>query len=199
MDGHGRTRTGTDEHGQTLFVRIRPCPSVSVRVRPLLVLFILLFGLSGCGYRHAASTRTTKGQSIAVQPLTNRTTTFEVEQILTRALVRSFVEKSAYRVVQDPSRADIVLKGEILAVNATPVIFGRETFGTAFLVTVNAKVELRDARNGKLVFKNDNYLFREQYEINADVKNFFSELNPALERIANDFGASVVAAVLEDF
>ena len=43
------------------------------------------------------------------------------------------------------------------------------------------------------------YLFREQYVINVDVRNFFSELNPALGRIADDFAASVVTTVLESF
>jgi len=165
----------------------------------LLVCLLTLIIGSACGYKTAAATRSLKGQSIAVEPLINRTTTFEVEQTLTRAVVRNLVEKSSYRVVQDPSRADVVLRGEILSVMATPVIFGRETFGTAFLVTLNAKVELKDRKTGKLLFKNDSYLFREQYEINADVKSFFSELNPALERMASDFASSVVSTVLEDF
>ena len=160
---------------------------------------LILTLTSACGYRTASATRSLKGQSIAVEPLLNKTTTFEVEQILTRALVRSLVEKSSYRVVQDPAKADVVFRGEILSVMATPVIFGRETFGTAFLVALSAKVELKDRKTGKILFKNDSYLFREQYEINADVKSFFSEQNPALERIAADFGASVVSTVLEDF
>ena len=172
-----------------------PSPHASV----LLVIAVLALLGSSCGYRTASATRSLKGQSIAVVPLVNKTTTFEVEQILTRAVVRSLIERSSYRIVQDPSQADVVLRGEILSVMATPVIFGRETFGTAFLVALNAKVELKDRRTGKLLFKNDNYLFREQYEINADVKSFFSELNPALERIAADFGSSVVSTVLEDF
>ncbi|HXK61621.1 MAG TPA: LPS assembly lipoprotein LptE [Acidobacteriota bacterium] len=177
-----------------------------VRLLAALILLVLL-PLVACGYRPAVATRSIKGQSIAVEPLVNRTTTFEVEQTLTRALVRNLVEKSSYRVTPELSQADVILRGEILSVNATPVIYGRrlteesgrETFGSAFLVTLNARVELRERQTDKVLFKNNNYLFREQYEINADVQNFFSELNPALERIANDFGASVVATILEDF
>jgi hypothetical protein len=153
----------------------------------------------GCGYRPGAAGRVEGAQSIAVAPLGNRTTTFEVEEILSRALARGFVEKSPYRVVTDESQADFVLRGEVLSVTATPVIFGQETFGTAFLVTLNARVELTDRQTGKAVFRNDNYVFREQYEINVDVRNFFSELNPALERIAFEFASSVVSSILEDF
>ena len=42
-------------------------------------------------------------------------------------------------------------------------------------------------------------MFRDQYVINVDVENFFSELNPALERIGQDFAASVVVGILEGF
>lgn len=165
----------------------------------LTVAVFVLAGLWGCGYRVASASRTVKGDSIAVSPFENRTTTFEVEQILTREIHRTLVRKSGYRVVNKPSEADVVMSGEITSVSAVPVVFGRETFGSAFLVTLNAKVELKDRRSGKTFFRNDNYVFRDQYETNSDVKNFFSELNPALERIAADFASSVVTAVLEDF
>ncbi|RPJ59537.1 MAG: hypothetical protein EHM23_13715 [Acidobacteria bacterium] len=176
-----------------------PGPALRKKAQWTALLLVVALLTTACGYRPASATRSVKGQSIAVETLVNRTTTFEVEQILTRALIRSLVEKSSYRIVQDPSQADVVLRGEILSILATPVIFGSETFGTAFLVTLHAKVELRDRRTDKILLKNDSYLFREQYEINADVKYFFSEQNPALERIAADFGSSVVSTVLEDF
>lgn len=169
-------------------------------VRAVLVtgLAVFLSG-AGCGYKTATAGRAAQGKTLLVTPLVNKTTTFEVEQMMTRALAKSFIEKSPYKVVNDMSKADFVIKGEITAMNATPVIFGRETFGSAFLVTLAAKVRLEDRKTGKVVFRNDAYLFREQYEINADTRNFFTELNPALERIASDFASSVVSTVLADF
>jgi len=148
-------------------------------------------------------------KTLTVTPLQNQTTTFEVEQILTRALVKSFVEKTAFKVVDETDSPDLLLKGRVVNVYATPVIFGRETdpnpqgrssgFGSTFLVTLNAAIEIQEKSSGKVVFRNDNYVFRDQYEINIDPRNFFSELNPALDRIATDFAASVVTSVLEDF
>jgi hypothetical protein len=122
-----------------------------------------------------------------------------VEQVLTQSVIRALVQKSGYRVTRDPAQADRILEGVISRVTANPVLFGEETFGSTFLVTLNARVELREQQSGKILFKNDEYIFREQYIINVDVKNFFSELNPALGRIADDFAASVVTTVLEGF
>ena len=137
--------------------------------------------------------------TLAVLPLENKTTTSEVEQILTRSLVRAFVEKSSYRVINDPSQADAVLRGVVSRLSASPVIFRRGTFGSTFLVTLQAQVELQDQRSGKVLYKNDGYIFREQYQINVDVENFFSELNPALGRVAGDFASSVVTTLLESY
>ncbi len=181
------------------------------RSRHLCLMVVLLASLcSACGYRVASKNRLASSyKTLTVTPLQNQTTTFEVEQILTRALVKSFVEKTAFKVVDEKDSPDLLLKGRVVNVYATPVIFGRETdsnprannsgFGSTFLVTLNAAIEIQEKSSGKVVFRNNNYVFREQYEINIDPRNFFSELNPALDRIATDFAASVVTTVLEGF
>ena len=109
------------------------------------------------------------------------------------------MERSEYRVVNDSSQADAVLKGTVSQMSANPVLFGGDIFGSTFLVTLNASIELRERRTGKILFENDQYIFREQYVINADIENFFSELNPATRRIARDFASSVADTVIENF
>ena len=169
-------------------------------------LALLLATQVACGYKVATQNRVDPDiGTLAVLPLENKTTTFEVEQILTRSLVRAFIERSSYTVVSDSSQADAVFQGQsrdFYQVSANPVIFGEQTFGSTFLVTwlsVVGRVELRERETSKLLFENNNFIFREQYVINVDVRNFFSELNPALGRIADDFASSVVTTILERF
>ncbi len=171
----------------------------------LLCLLSLLLGLvpvflGGCGYRVASKNRLAPQlQTLAVLPLENETTTFQVEQIFTRSLIHAFVERSSYRLVHDPAQADAVFSGVIFSTTANPVIFRQRAFGSTFLVTLRARVQLQDRRDGRILYRNDRYLFREQYVINVDVRNFFSELSPALERVARDFSSSVVTTLLEGF
>lgn len=163
---------------------------------------LLAAGLAtaGCGYKSAASQRVDWGlRTVAVLPLENRSNAFEVEQILTRRLVHAFIEKSHYRVISDASQADGVLSGTVTGVSANPVVFGPATLGSTFLVTLRAQVELKDRRTGRSLYVNNNYIFREQYQINSDVESFFSERNPAIERIAEDFANAVVSTILESF
>jgi len=156
--------------------------------------------LSGCGYRVASHNRLESDvDKLHVAPFKNETPTFQVEQILTRAVVNAFVRRSPFNVVSDPEEADTIMTGIVQRVTADPVIFGQETFGSTFLVTLNLQVEVRNRTTGAILFQQDDYIFREQYVINVDVENFFSELNPALGRLAEDFGSSVVSTILENF
>ncbi len=184
-------------------------PVVSRRysaVRPIsarswqLLLVGCLAALVGCGYKSAASQRMDWGvRTLAVLPLENRSTTYEVEQILTRQLVHALVEKSSFKIVSDASQADAVLSGSVIRLTANPVIFGPATLGSTFLVTMGVQVELKDRTTGRILYSNNSYVFREQYQINPDVENFFSERNPAIERIAGDFANAVVTTILEAF
>ena len=165
-------------------------------------LWILLASGSivSCGYRVAQRNRIDLGiSSVAVEPFENETTTYRVEQKLTEAMVRKFVEKTSWAVRSGPQKADAVLSGVVSRLSVSPVTFGQSSFGTTFLVTLDARVEFRENSTGRVLFKNDRYIFREQYQLNIDIERFFTEQNPALDRIADDFAASVVSSILEGF
>ena len=86
--------------------------------------------------------------------------------------------------------------GEIRNISSSPVTFGTDTFGSAFLVTVQTSVKLVRAADSKVLWENTDYVFRERYVINSKVSEFFSEENPALERLSRQFAASLASAVL---
>ncbi len=138
--------------------------------------------------------------TIAVPALENQTLRYHIEQRLTEAVVREFLARAKYRVVADPAGADAVLRGEVTSVENSAVLFDTATGrATTVLVTVRLKVRLEETESGNVVWRNDNFLFREEYEVSTDVASFFDEQNPALERVARDFAATLVSAVLENF
>jgi hypothetical protein len=67
------------------------------------------------------------------------------------------------------------------------------------LVSVHLRVSLEESETKKILYKNDNYLFRESYEISTDPISFFDEQDPALDRMARDFASRLVADVMENF
>ncbi len=175
--------------------------AVSVIFRFSILVFLFSF-FAACGYHVAGrgSQLPAEWKTLAVPALENKTTRYRIEQRLTEALVRELLARTKYRIVADESAADAVLHGEVSRVESNAVLFDAATGrATAMVVTVQLKVRLTDRATGKAQYENDNFVFREQYEISTDVSSFFEEQQPALDRLARDFASRLVSAMLENF
>lgn len=158
--------------------------------------------LAGCGYHVAgtASRLPPDWQTIAVPAFKNDTTRYRIEQKMTEAVIREFLARTKYRIVQDQKSASAVLRGEVLSVETTPVLFNATTGEvTTMLVIVHTKVELVDTETQKSVYHANDMTFRGEYQISTDVQSFFEEQDPALERMSRDFAAKLVSNLLENF
>jgi Lipopolysaccharide-assembly len=158
--------------------------------------------LGGCGYHVAgrSSHLPAEWQTIAVPAFKNDTTRYRVEQRMTEAVIREFIARTKYRIIQNEDGADAVLHGEVLSVETTPVLFNATTGEvTTMLVIVHTRVQLVDAKTQKPVYHMDDMTFRDEYQISTDVQSFFQEQDPALERMSKDFASKLVGNVLENF
>jgi len=164
--------------------------------------------LCGCGYHTAGhfSTMPKNIHVIAVPVMENKTSTYRVEQKLTAATIHEFLVKTNYRVVPDAGGGDAVLTGKVLSMEVVPLLFQTTSTATtstaqatAMLVTMRCEVTLTDRATEKVLYHNADFLFRNEYELSTDVRNFFQEGDPALDRVAQDFASRLVAAVTENF
>lgn len=157
---------------------------------------------AGCGYHVAgrAANLPSDWKTIAVPAFKNDTTRYRIEQRFTAAVIRQFLERTKFHIVQDPKAADAVLHGEVLSIETDPVLFDATTGEvTTMLVAVHTKVELIDNQSQKTVYQNNDMVFRDEYQISADVQSFFEEQDPALERMSRDFASQLVSNVTENF
>ena len=177
------------------------------RTSRLLVLSVFAC-LAGCGYHVAGTTSALPKniKTIAIPALENKTTSYRIEQRLTAATIHEFLIKTPYHIVSVPENSDAVLHGKVVSLEATPLLFSTTTAAnpttsraTTMLVTVKCEVTLEDRTTGKILYHTDNFLFRNEYEISTDVASFFGEQDPALDRLAQDFAARLVAAVTENY
>lgn len=166
-------------------------------------LFALSFALllAGCGY-HVAGRGDALPKSIhtvAVPAFENLTTSYRIEQRLTSATVHEFIAATSYRI-SSANSADAVLRGKVLTVEAAPLLFDtRSGRATTMLVTVRCEVTLTQTDTQKVLFHTDKFIFRNEYEISTDIKSFFAEQDPALDRLAHDFAQRLVASVVQNF
>ena len=166
------------------------------------VALLVALGCGGCGYHVAgrAANLPSDWKTVAIPAFKNDTTAYRVEERFTQAVIREFITRTNYRVVQDKDSADGVLTGEVISIEANPATFEATTGQvTTMLVSVHAKVQLVDNQTQKVVYKNDDMVFRGEYQISSNVTNFFDEEDPALERMSHDLASHLVADVLEGF
>jgi len=153
----------------------------------------------GCGYHVRSAVRPIPGgvESLGIPTFRNLTPQYRIEQQMTQAVVKEFAVRTRAPISSRESGVDAVLLGEVRGMSATPVTFGSDSFGSAFLVTVQLAVKLVRSRDGTVLWENPDFLFRERYELNRRLVDFFSEENPALERLAREFAASLASTVLD--
>ncbi len=162
----------------------------------------LLVISSGCGYHTAGhSVQLPENvKTIAVPAFINETSTYRIEQMLTSSVVREFTTRTHYHILNNPGEtADATLRGTVLSTSASPLTYNSTTGQAAsVLVVVSMKVSLTD-RQGKVLYQNPSYLFREQYEVSQDLTSFFEEGSPAFRRLSQDFARTLVSNILEGF
>lgn len=167
-----------------------------------LLVFLFLVLTAGCGYHTAGHVvqLPENVKTIAIPAFKNETLTYRIEQMLTASVVREFTTRTHYHIVNASGEdADATLRGTVLSTAATPLTYNTATGQAAsILVVVSMRVSLTD-RNGKVLYQNPAYLFREQYEVSQDLTSFFEEDSPAFRRLSQDFARTLVSNILEGF
>ncbi len=182
--------------------RLSPARSGIDRGRLSFPMLPILILLTACGYHTAghAVTLPANVQTIAIPAFVNQTQTYKIEQKLTAAVVREMVTRTHYRIVNEPTEAaDATLRGTVVTTSTSPLTYDSQTGrASSALVVVTARVTLTD-RQGKILYENPSYLFREEYQVSRELSSFFEEDSPALERLSREFARTLVSNVLEGF
>lgn len=168
----------------------------------LLLFALCLLTSFSCGYHVAGRGDRLPPdiKTIAIPAFVNSTRQFRIEQRITAALTREFIERTKYQLTTDPSGADAVLKGEIKDVRSGAIAFDPTTGrATTLQIQVTAHVDLIDQHSKKTVYSNHSFVFREQYQISQNPSALFEEQNPAFDRLSRDLARSLVTEILENF
>ena len=171
-------------------------------MRPLILVSsaFALLALGGCGYHTlgAASHLPPDVKTLAVPVFATRTETSGTETAMTEAVIREFATRTRFRVTPEAGDdADAVLHGTILKQATTPLTYNAATQqSSSFVITVVASVTLT-ARDGRILYQNKNYVFREQYQATTNLPTFVQEDPAAIQRLSREFARQLVADVLE--
>jgi outer membrane lipopolysaccharide assembly protein LptE/RlpB len=173
-----------------------------MRLPLILTALIALVGISGCGYHTlgAATHLPPDVHTLSVPLFATRTEAYHTEVPMTDAVIREFATRTRFRVTpSEKSDADAVLHGTILKESTAALTYNsstKESESSSFLITLVVSVTL-NGRDGRVLYENKNYVFRQQYQSTTDLPTFLQENPAAVERLSREFAHQLVADVLE--
>jgi outer membrane lipopolysaccharide assembly protein LptE/RlpB len=157
--------------------------------------------LTGCGYALVGKGSSLPESIKVVQftTLENRTPRVELEQRFSEAIARELVSRGRFRVQAAAEGADAVLSGTVLAFDLYPVAFDSQGRATDYQVRVTARVSLKTLPDGKAIWENPAFTFRDNYQFSATAASYADLENNAIDRVADRFAQSLVTSLLEGF
>jgi hypothetical protein len=137
-------------------------------------------------------------ETLAIPTFRNPSLRYRVEQRFTDAVTREVLRRARrLAITSDQQNADAVLTGEIKDLRSSGALLDDTGRTRMFEVVVVAAVTLRIRKPPKVLFDNQRLVFRGEFELSDDPESFFNEEDPAVDRIARAFAASVVSTILE--
>lgn len=158
--------------------------------------------LSGCGYGlvGTGSSLPPTLHTIEIPAFVNKTTRVNLEQLVTQSVGNEFVSRGRMRLVTNSKDADAILRGSIDSFGINPIAFNVQGRATQYQISITANIELLDHRNDdKVLWKNDQYRFTENYQVDIVTSDSFDQESRAINAIADRFAQSLVANLLEGF
>jgi hypothetical protein len=171
------------------------------------VVLALALASAGCGYALAGrgSFLPDYIRVVGVPQLTNATTFFQVEQVLTEKIRTEFIGRGSYAVVPDVTGADAILSGTVTGVSVQPTGFTDQQLASRYIFTITLKVAFTDTRTSMILWSNDTLSFSSEYELNTrsntaiEGSGFLDQERSSFDRIATDIASTVVTAIVEAF
>jgi len=125
---------------------------------------------------------------------------YRVESRFTDAVSREIIRRGRGLQVQGTrENADAVVEGTIRNFNFSGVLLDRQGRARVYEVTITAAVTVRDLKQNKILYDNQNLIFRDSFEFSEDPRSFFNEEDPAVERMSRAFAESVVSTIINGF
>jgi hypothetical protein len=168
-----------------------------LRLVPLLVITFFVSGFAECYKPVTKNQLPARIKTVAVPAFQNNALRYKVQSRFTSAVINELVHRGrGLRVQGDREGADAVIEGIIKTFNFTGVLLDDKGRARIFEVTIVAAVTVRDQTENRVLYDNQNFFFRGEYEFANDPRNFFNEEDPAVLRMARSFAESIVSTLI---
>ena len=134
---------------------------------------------------------------IAIPPFESWCQMGGVSQIFTREVRKRFIENGNFKIIASPKHADAVLFGTIKSCFVTPISVKNKNLTSVYSIILTLDVKFKNLHTGKNYFYSSNYVLREEYVLEGGGKDFFLQIEPAIERAAKKFSDMLISTAFE--
>jgi outer membrane lipopolysaccharide assembly protein LptE/RlpB len=139
-------------------------------------------------------------KTVAVPAFQNNALRFKIEHRFTEAVMNELIRRGhGLRVQSEREGADAVIDGVVKSFGFSGVLLDDKGRARVFEVTITAAVTVRDQHENRVLYDNQNFVFRGEFEFANDPRNFFNEEDPAVQRMARSFAESIVSTLINGF
>ena len=171
-----------------------------LRVSAFAAALLVVSGFSECYKPVTKSELPPHIKTVAVPAFQNNALRFKIEHRFTEAVMNELIRRGhGLRVQSEREGADAVIDGVVKTFGFSGVLLDNKGRARIFEVTVTAAVTVRDQHENRVLYDNQNFVFRGEFEFANDPRNFFNEEDPAVMRIARSFAESIVSTLINGF
>ncbi len=168
-----------------------------LRLSALGAVLLFVTGFAECYKPVTKNQLPSRIKTVAVPAFQNSSLRYKVESRFTGAVVDELIRRGrGLRVQGAREGADAVIEGVIKNFYFAGVLLDDKGRARIFEVTIEAAVTVRDQGENKVLYDNQSFVFRGEYEFANDPRNFFSEEDPAVQRMARSFAESIVSTLI---
>jgi hypothetical protein len=167
-----------------------------LRLSAFLLVLLFVSGFAECYKPVTKNQLPSRIKTVAVPAFQNNALRYKIESRFTEAVVNELIHRGrGLRVQGQREGADAVIEGVIKSFSYSGVLLDDKGRARIFEVTIEAAVTVRDQTANRVLYDNQNFVFRGEYEFANDPRNFFNEEDPAVQRMARNFAESIVSTL----
>jgi hypothetical protein len=168
-----------------------------IRAAAFVLVSFCVSGYTECYKPVSKSQLPTHIKTVAVPAFQNNALRFKIEHRFTEAVMNELIRRGhGLRVQSEREGADAVIDGSVKSFNFSGVLLDDRGRARIFEVTIVAAVTVRDQHENRVLYDNQNFVFRGEFEFANDPRNFFNEEDPAVMRMARSFAESIVSTLV---
>lgn len=166
----------------------------------IILALILIFPVSGCGYRFASAGEAMDREikTVYIDTFRNHTSEAQVENYLRNAFINQFIRGNRFKSTHEKETSDAVLAGNIRGLNTLHVSYEQNDTARENTVSLSFDVEFRDSE-GTILWAKKSLSGREAYRIDDNPAITSKNREVALKKLSRDMAEKTYRDIMSGF